>query len=145
MASEDVEWMLDKTKAAAAKEDSHVLTCPRCSAVRYRGEPRPCDECGWQPAQPRRIIDQQPGKLVAVEEVEREADPRRSFLAQLLHIANEREYAAGWAAYKFKEKCGRFPPWSWTHEDRPNPERPSAAVLNWVRSQMTAYRQSMAS
>jgi len=52
----------------------------------------------------------------------------------LAYIAVERGYKPGWAAYKYKEKFGAWPP-------RGNvvPIEPSPEVLSWVRSRMIAY------
>jgi hypothetical protein len=44
---------------------------------------------------------------------------------------------AGWAAHKFKEKFGFWPPRS-----QPTPQRPSPGVLSWVRSRSIAWARA---
>jgi hypothetical protein len=48
--------------------------------------------------------------------------------AMLTHIGMARHYKPGWAAYKFKEKFGFWPP-----RPTPVPMEPSREVLSWVR------------
>jgi hypothetical protein len=56
-------------------------------------------------------------------------------------IAVQRQYKTGWAAHKFNERFGRFPPreWNWAE-----PQPPSGAVQAWVRSRNIAYAKAMA-
>jgi len=55
-------------------------------------------------------------------------------------IANERGRKPGWAAHKFKEKVGYFPPWSWNNLE---PIAADAALVQWVRSRGIAYAKAM--
>jgi hypothetical protein len=56
-------------------------------------------------------------------------------------FAQQRGYKLGWAAQKFKEKFGAFPPWSWNGAQ---PVQPSPSVSSWVRSRNIAYAKAMA-
>jgi hypothetical protein len=56
----------------------------------------------------------------------------------LLGICRERGYRDGWAAYKFKEKFGDWPP---TRYATPLP--PDDATCAWVRSRAIAYRKAI--
>ena len=56
----------------------------------------------------------------------------------LLTIGIERGYRPGWAAYKYKEKFGAFPPWG----SSPQPIPPSPEVRSWVRSRDIAYAKA---
>ena len=57
---------------------------------------------------------------------------------QLLGIAQERKYKPGWAAHKYKERFGKWPP----RFPQPFPEPPTPAVLAWVRSREIAYAKA---
>ena len=55
----------------------------------------------------------------------------------LTHIAQDRGYKPGWAAYKFKEKFGH-----WPSSRSIEPIEPSIEVLSWVRSRDIAYAKA---
>ena len=59
--------------------------------------------------------------------------------AELRAYAIGRGHKAGWAAHKFKEKHGSFPPWDWNSL---SPEAPSMATLSWIRSRNIAWDKS---
>jgi DNA repair protein RadD len=61
------------------------------------------------------------------------------FFQELRAVQQMRGYKRGWAAHKFKDKFGHFPPWS--YNDLP-PAAPSDAVLRWVRSRNIAYAKA---
>jgi hypothetical protein len=63
-----------------------------------------------------------------------------AFYRQLLGIARQRQYKPGWAAHKFHERFGTFPPWDWNQAE---PSAPSGAVISWVRSRNIAYARSL--
>ena len=62
---------------------------------------------------------------------------RRRFYAELLGLAEERGYAAGWAAHKFKEKFAHWP----NGYDRVAME-PSVSTRNWVKSRQIAFAKA---
>ena len=64
-----------------------------------------------------------------------------AFYQQLLGINAQRGYKSGWAAHKFRQRMGRFPPWEW---NRVEPLPASPAVAAWVRSRNIAYAKSRA-
>jgi DNA repair protein RadD len=64
---------------------------------------------------------------------------RISFFQQLRAVQQMRGYKRGWAAHKFKDKFGVFPPWSYNELA---PAAPSDAVLRWVRSRNIAYAKA---
>jgi hypothetical protein len=55
-------------------------------------------------------------------------------------IAQQRNHKPGWAAQKFKERFGAYPPRSWNSAQ---PVQPSPAVSSWVRSRNIAYAKTM--
>jgi hypothetical protein len=64
---------------------------------------------------------------------------RAEFFQQLRAVQQMRGYKKGWAAHKFKDKFGTFPPWS--YNDLP-PATPTNTVLSWVRSRNIAYAKA---
>jgi len=101
----------------------------------------PCVHCGWMPApraRDRAFVDGELG-LVRNGKAQGSAysEPeRRDFFQQLRAVAQMRGYKNGWAAHKFKDKFGTFPPWA--YNDLP-PVAPTDALLRWVRSRNIAY------
>jgi len=119
-----------------------LATCPECKAVRYEGHP--CPVCHWRP-QPKPaivdVLDGELGRLVrnrTVMPVSVTQADRQRFHAMLIYIADERGYARGWAAHKFREKFGDWPP---TRDAVPL--APDEAVRAWVRSRAIAYAKAM--
>jgi hypothetical protein len=64
---------------------------------------------------------------------------RVEFFQQLRAVQQMRGYKKGWAAHKFKDKFGTFPPWS--YNDLP-PLAPTDATLRWIRSRNIAWAKS---
>jgi superfamily II DNA or RNA helicase len=149
---DEIEWPLSPDEKAVnqseiARAGSHrreLTTCPRCTAVRLEGEG--CRRCGWKPETRPAYLEVADGEL---GEVRRDRAPPRptewsaseqlAFYRQLMWISRQRQYRAGWAAHKFRERCGRFPPWDW---NRAEPLPASGAVAAWVRSRSIAYAKS---
>jgi superfamily II DNA or RNA helicase len=149
---EPIEWGLSPDSRAArasqgggSSQRSRVLTaCPECHAVRWQGQP--CGACGWRP-RPRPVaVDVAEGDLAQVDRDRRiiaeqhTAERKRHFYQQLTWIARQRGYKSGWAAHKFKEKFGDWPPRWFAAE----PIEPDDATLAWVRSRVIAYAKALA-
>jgi DNA repair protein RadD len=101
----------------------------------------PCGACGWQPQPRARAIDFEDGELGLVVGGKAQIpidteDDRVFFFRQLRSVQQTRGYKNGWAAHKFKDKFGRFPPWD--YNELP-PAIPTDAVLRWVRSRNIAF------
>jgi DNA repair protein RadD len=147
---EPVIWTLSEDRRAANPVQASralfrapaLTTCPECSAVRFEG--RPCPACGWRPQPKPQAFDVVDGDLGQVDRQRRVANQnygdaeKRHFNAQLLYIARERGYKPGWAAYKFKEKFGHWPP-----RGSPAPMPPEEATRAWVRSREIAYAKAI--
>lgn len=148
---DEVMWTLEEDERAAnhqhRRRQTHYATrlaaCPACKAIRRGGEA--CSACGWAPA-PR------PNAIVAdghLERIERDGRTeaawtealKRHFYAELRGIARQRDYRDGWAAHKFKERFGRFPPWAWNDDGVLDPE---PATASWVKSRQIAYAKAKA-
>jgi DNA repair protein RadD len=112
--------------------------CPSCKAVMVAP---PCGACGWQPQPRGRAVDFEDGELGLVVGSKAQVpvaseDDRVLFFRELRAVQQMRGYKKGWAAHKFKEKFGHFPPWAY---DGLAPAAPSDALLRWVRSRNIAY------
>lgn len=147
-ADELVLWTLKEDKKAENKihrerrdyKGTTLTACPECQAVRMTGSP--CPSCGWRPqpkAEPIAVRDGELAKVSRGGQLAAEMTPaqRTAFHAQLLWIAADRDYKPGWAAYKFKERFGEWPP-----RNGPAPIRPEPAVMSWVRSRQIKWIKS---
>jgi DNA repair protein RadD len=145
-----VEWTLDPDKRAASpvhaaylagRRGPRLLECSQCASMRVAGEA--CQHCGFLPQRPPRAIVFRDGDLVRVDRKDRKAkavsDPNEQMRwhAMLAYIAAERGYKMGWAAHKFKQKFGHWPP-----PRSISPIKPSPEVLSWVRSRNIAYAKA---
>jgi DNA repair protein RadD len=147
-----VEWTLDPGRPAEnrthtsreVEHGSRLLECSQCGFVRVAGEA--CGHCGFLPQRPPRGVSFADGDLALVDGSRRpkgniyDAAERERWHAMLIWIASERGYKPGWAAYKYKEKFGAWPPCA----ARPEPIPPTAECRSWVRSRMIAYARSIA-
>jgi DNA repair protein RadD len=135
-AADEREWTLDghadlsTTKAIREKSSGKEVTCPACAAV-YTGA-RECPECGHYIAPRGKSIKTLDGELVEVgAQLSEDRAAQLAFYLELRGFATERKFKSGFAAHKYKEKHGSFPPWSWN--DLP-PAEPSLATRNWIKS-----------
>jgi hypothetical protein len=148
-----VEWTLDVDKRAEnptqtkrkAGLEPKLRECPQCKVV--MSAPPPCEHCGWMPTQrrgrDRDFLDGELGLVVngkAKAPAYSEGD-RSIFFRQLRSVQQTRGYKHGWAAHKFKDKFGHFPPWS--YNELP-PALPTDAVLRWVKSRNIAFAKRRA-
>jgi len=149
-----IEWALTEDRraentvhSARGQYSPAALTiCLECSSVRLQGQP--CSACGWRPrAKPGPVVvaDGELGEVGRgghVRATEWSPSEQLAFYRQLLAIALQREYKPGWAANKFRERFGNFPPWAW---NRAEPTQPCGAVTAWVRSRQIAYAKARVS
>jgi DNA repair protein RadD len=145
-----IEWALSEDRHAENTAHSArgtyrtpaLTTCPECKAVRFEGQQ--CPICHWRPVQKPRPVEIADGELGIVSRTRSVQNPAHNagetlnFFRQLVFIANEHSYKACWAAHKFKEKFGKWPP---VLHAAPLP--PDAAVRAWVRSRQIAYARAM--
>jgi DNA repair protein RadD len=145
LAEDPVEWTLDPDRKAVSKVhesrkgEAKLIECTQCSALRLGGQP--CPACGFMPKRPSRGVDYVDGDLALVggSKPGHSIEQRRSFYGQLRSYALERGHKSGWAAYKFKEKFGAFPPWDWNQLPH---EVPEPATRSWIRSRAIAFAKS---
>jgi superfamily II DNA or RNA helicase len=132
----------ERLRSKPEREQPLPKKCLKCAYIRP-AKILECPNCGFIPVpQPRAIhVD---GELV--EFASRSVitpiseNERRQFYGELKHIAEMRGYKAGWCAYKFKEKCGAFPPYGY-HQRVPSCT-PSPATVRWVQSRNIAWAKS---
>jgi DNA repair protein RadD len=121
-------------------EEPKLRECPSCKVLMTVP---PCSACGWMPAQrrgqDRDFIDGELGLVTNGKAQASLSANKPLFFRELRAIQQIRDYKKGWAAHKFKDKFGHFPPWS--YNDMP-PAPPSDAVLSWVRSRNIAYAKA---
>ena len=145
-----VEWSLqtdqraeNPTQAKRDRGDAPKLTeCPGCKVVMVT--PPPCVHCGWMPtprARDRDFLDGELGLVVGgkAQEPRYSEGERQMFFQELRAVAQMRGYKKGWAAHKFKEKFGTFPPWAY---DTLAPITPTDATLRWIKSRNIAWAKS---
>lgn len=137
-------WTLEGKRALSSQDfrpsekgEAKPIDCPECHAVFSRTIV--CPECGYRLRPKAKDIDALDGELVEIGagKQKRLGDP--AFYAELRSMAHERGYKRGWAAFKYKERFGSFPPWNWNSD----PVRePSLETRRWVKSRLIAWAKS---
>jgi superfamily II DNA or RNA helicase len=145
-----VQWSLDPDRRAISPEHQKrqssryrkLIECSQCSTLRVGGQP--CPNCGFLPRRPAELVLPADGELGLVTGGRAQApvydeNTRVEFFQQLRAVQQLRGYKKGWAAHKFKDKFGTFPPWSYNDL---LPIAPTDALLSWVRSRDIAYAKA---
>ena len=104
---EDRIWSLEGT---AKRTEKKPPRCIKCEAyIRHY----PCPECGFAPeVSPREIREDVSTKLAEIETIF--VDPRKSYFDAQVEAARGRGFKPTWVSYRYKEKYGEWPSWSWT-------------------------------
>lgn len=121
-----------KKSAKADRKGPKPKKCPKCAHIHA---PRPmCPMCGFE--YPRRSnVEHEAGELAELGEgAAATIDVRRSFYAELLTLAEARDYKQGWAAHKYRERFGM-----WPRLGDVEPAPVSRATHNWVKSRQIAW------
>jgi DNA repair protein RadD len=142
------QWTLDpdkkvrnlKDKALGSKPNDRLCECKNCGALRTAGEP--CGNCGFFPRRAAAYLHIRDGQLYQLERDGIRTTPdtpeeMAMWHAMLVYECQQRGYKDGWAAYKFKERFGQWPP-----RTKPEPERPTPEVTSWIRSCNIAFAKS---
>jgi hypothetical protein len=143
--AEDRRAVNESEAARAALGPQGLCECPACGAVRTQGEA--CRVCGWTPATKPRYLEVADGQL---GEVHRDRSvhglpvDEQTFYRELKAVWRVKRLhnptlKPGWIGHKFKDRFGRFPPWSWNDLE---PIDPSFATRSWVRSRDIAFARS---
>ncbi|MGP2491076.1 DEAD/DEAH box helicase [Mesorhizobium sp. PUT5] len=111
--------------------------CPACSRLKPAGI-RKCPSCGFEPER-QSAIEERHGELIALKgrrKDKREAthDEKQRFYSMLLWLQQDRGYAPGYVAHKFKDRFG-----IWPHGMMEHSVEPDATFLNWIKSRQIAW------
>lgn len=130
-----------ETRKKAKPKAAEVLPkkCPQCSFLKAP-KVSTCPVCEFTPKPVCQVVNAD-GELVELPNagVLLPAPDRRIFHAELRQIAADRCMKPGWAAHKYRERFGAWPPWDWN--DLPT-ATPTLATLRWVKSRQIAYAKS---
>jgi superfamily II DNA or RNA helicase len=130
--------LVERVAAAAEKRETKSLTCPECACV-FSGA-RLCPECKYFFAPVGKEVRTLDGQLIEIgTTLDRESQDRLAFFAELRAIAQEKNWKTGWAAHKFREKFGGWPP---RHFEHTPPLQPSIETRRWVRSQQIRWAKT---
>lgn len=112
------QYSLDGVERATdddGRSGSSVLHCGECRTVIERGLPC-CPSCGW--VVPRRAPPSLPvrGELELEQARAMTEEQRRTIYWQFLTRARERGFREGWAAHRYRERFGAWPPRPWAEQ-----------------------------
>jgi superfamily II DNA or RNA helicase len=125
----------EKAKKEPTEKQKKDATCPQCKALLVG----PTCPCGYvRPI--RNTVLSVPGEMVELGSKQTN-DVNRNFYSELMTFARQKGYKTGWAAHKFKERFGIFPPHHWNGD---KPRAVSSSTAGWVRSRMIAYAKTKA-
>ncbi len=142
-------WRLDPGKKACENwtrneesgeaEEAKQHECEECHYIFSRS--RVCPECGWKVPFTKRDVATTQADLVRIGKALVEKLPKgwvshEILFCMLKRYGAEHNYKPGWAAVKFKEKCGCWPERHWMNMVSVPPDK---RVLNWITSRNIAY------
>ncbi|MGE0282959.1 MAG: DEAD/DEAH box helicase [Rhizobiaceae bacterium] len=132
-----------KESSNARKEKATPLPkeCPKCSYLKPAGILQ-CAQCGFVPERQSQIAERD-GQLIQLNGKRRtkaEGTPhsQQDVYSMLLWIVQERGYKPGYAAAKFKDRYGIWPP----RHLMALPKPPDAIFMNWLKSRNIAYARA---
>ena len=128
---------VETTKKEPTEKEKKESICPKCQALMAGSE---CSQCDYvRPA--RQTVISVPGEMVELGENVQQRDVTRLFYAELMTYARQKGYKLGWAAHKYKERYGVFPPKDWNADSQ---RQVSLATTGWLRSRNIAYAKAKA-
>ena len=125
----------EKPKKEPTKKEKEAAKCPQCSCL-WPGNSDTCPSCGHVRMR-RNEVESVPGVMEELAGASAARELKRKWLAELKFIAEDKGYASGWVAHKFKEKFG-----SWPNGIQAEPAPASMEVQRWVRSRRIAWAKS---
>lgn len=144
-------YALDEQRTKEAKEQKQkeagtvTIKCPNCKCM-FEGS-RQCPDCGfWFPSKAR-ALQTRDGQLVEVGDRKAPDTPeaRMRFFLELHGFGELKDYSAGWAAHKYKEKHGDWPDWKWKqHVEKHGGIDPSIETIRWIKSRQIAFSRAQA-
>ena len=123
----------EKAKKEPTAKQKKDCVCPKCQALMYSN----ICACGYiRP--PKSEVLTVPGEMVELNG-KTGIEQNRNFYGELRTYAAQKGYKSGWAAHKYKERLGVFPPMNWNAD----PYRQiSTTTSQWIRSRMIAYAKA---
>lgn len=130
-------WTRDEQSGEAEEAKQHE--CEECHYIFSRS--RVCPQCGWKVPFTKRDVATTQADLVRIGKVLVKKLPKgwvshEIFFCMLKRYGAEHGYKPGWAAVKFKEKCGCWPERHWMNMVSVPPDK---RVRNWITSRNIAY------
>jgi superfamily II DNA or RNA helicase len=130
-----------RARAKASDRIRLPKECPRCAFLKPPGI-HMCPVCGFK-AEVTSDVEVADGELVEITNRGKldnatSNDAKAAFYAQLKGYAQERGYASGWVAHKFREK---YRVWPNGYKDVLAVE-PTTKVLSWIKSRQIAWAKS---
>lgn len=136
---EDVLWNIEGPPKRTAA--SKFKLCPKCYAY-IPSSARECEHCAHVFA--HESIKPKLPPEVTINLVERTAvDEARQFYDRHVRLARTRGYKPGFASWKYKEKYGNWPPWSWSEQTRQELERDPIWQTNRARTEKFRREREM--
>ena len=125
--------------AAKRKDKPRMVACTFCGAAMEPSQVQ-CPECGIDRPRPAPQVHHHEGELVAYGSTEGESsdDPLEWYLG-FRFFGQSKGYSDGWAAHKFQEKFGHWPPRPWKDHE---PAAPTPKQLRWIHSRQIAWAKS---
>jgi superfamily II DNA or RNA helicase len=125
----------EKAKKEPTEKQKKDCVCPKCQALMYSN----ICVCGYiRP--PKSEVLTVPGEMVELNG-KTGIEQNRNFFAELRTYAAQKGYKSGWAAHKYKERLGVFPPTIWNADSY---RQISTTTSQWIRSRMIAYAKAKA-
>jgi superfamily II DNA or RNA helicase len=147
----DSEASNEAHESRASKDLEPFVDCSQCGSVRERGEA--CPACGFKPSPRPDLIIADDEDLVEIGQrapsysYEEQQRWYRELMA-LREVRNRKRASLAqmplkpaWAAAKFRDKFGNWPPFSWNN--LPPASEITHEVHSWVRSRDIAYAKRM--
>ena len=130
----------ESARAEPTEKEKRDSKCPSCGGL-WTSKTNICDECGFEKRNTKEIITVA-GELLELDSKSRaKTVDNAKFYGEVLYYARQKGYKEGWAAFKYKEKFGVFPPreWSSSKGTLPSPE-----TLGWIKSRAIAFAKGKA-
>jgi DNA repair protein RadD len=89
--------------------DQALRRCTHCFAL-YAAQLKTCPQCGEAHQGRARVVQEHDGRAIPIEQLADEHARRKAYLDEQLRVAEASGKKRGWAAYRYKEKFGEWPP-----------------------------------
>lgn len=138
----EVTGLIDQLRTSSKRRRANRAEMVVCTGCGFALEPwqQTCSNCGIDRPRRSAAVETVDEDLVEYGSLQCSTGPstgdKRQFYLELIWIAQERGYNAGWAYHKYRERFGQGPSWSWRGME---PAMPSQATLRWVKGRQIRY------